>query len=258
MAPLMLATLLLAVEYQAQYTRDFRRQGFDDQELRLVGEVGKPMVKPEPGGLRITIPRLRSDLKPVGFLPQFWVRGDFEITLTYEILSRDVPSSGSGIGVSLYLVSNSPSKEAVHLARSLRPSGRHAVATTRMTSLGTGRKAVRSRNFPAYGTSGRLRCTRTGSTVHYAMAEGDAGDFLEIDQDELGPEDLTMVRVAAENGSSPDGIDVRIADFTVRAEALPGPSTAQPPPEPLPVAWLAGIPLVLVFFAGVWYRRANR
>ena len=37
----------------------------------------------------------------------------------------------------------------------------------------------------------------------------------------LGPEDLTLARLAAETGWSDHGVEIRLDDLTIRAEAFP-------------------------------------
>jgi len=39
---------------------------------------------------------------------------------------------------------------------------------------------------------------------------------------ELGPEDLTLVRLGAETGMSDHSVEILLEDLTIRAEALPG------------------------------------
>jgi len=238
---------------QAEYHRDFIKEGFDDVELRLVGPTRAVVTKSEPRGFRITIPAQKSDLAPVGFVPQFKVRGDFEITLAYEILDREKPKSGGGVGVSLYLTSDTPTKEAVHLIRVLSARGNERVWVTRMSTDEEGKRIkLNDEGIPFSSLKGRLRCTRVGSTLTYACAEAE-GPFQEFHSGEFGTEDLNMVRVGVENGNSKLAIGARFTDLSIRADELPGPATAKPPRPRRRVPWVVWAIMASVAFGGLGY-----
>ncbi len=99
---------------------------------------------------------------------------------------------------------------------------------------------------PAKGRSGRLRFVRTGATLVYLAAEGKSDSFREIDQFEIGNEDVNMIRVAADNGGSPTLVDVRINSLRVVADELGTPTPLASPTSRWPL-WLgAGVVLAAV------------
>gem|GEM_PF-2553197 len=244
--------------FQAEYHRNFLSEGFDDVELRMVGPTRTVVTKSEPRGFRITIPPQKENLGVVGFVPQFKVRGDFEITLAYEILEREKPETGGGVGVSLYLTSDTPTKEAVHLIRVLSAKGNERVWATRMTTDEEGKRVKLSdEGIPFNALSGRLRCTRTGSKVTYSCAEED-GPFQEVHSDDFGTEELNMVRVGLENGNSKLPIDARFTDLTIRADELPGPSTAKPPQSASRLSWAIWGIVAFIVIGGFAYWRSRQ
>jgi hypothetical protein len=83
--------------------------------------------------------------------------------------------------------------------------------------------------------SGKLRMAREGSSVITSFADG-TQPFRVLRTVALGPEDLTMVRVAADTGVSDHSIEVRFEDLTIRAEGLPGYVGAPPEPPRPPAA----------------------
>ena len=51
---------------------------------------------------------------------------------------------------------------------------------------------------------------------------------------ELGPEDLTLVRLGADTGVSDHALEILLEDVTIRAEALPGLRAPAPAPGDSP------------------------
>jgi hypothetical protein len=80
---------------------DFRAEVLPPQ-LELVSDPEGEHVRPSPAGLEITI--LKPWIHPwggVGVRTAFGLRGDFEVTATYEILQADPPTDGFGVGVAM-------------------------------------------------------------------------------------------------------------------------------------------------------------
>jgi LPXTG-motif cell wall-anchored protein len=109
---------------------------------------------------------------------------------------------------------------------------------------------------PAKGRSGKLRFVRTGSTLAYLAAEGKSESFVEIDQFEIGDEDVNMVRIAADNGGSPTQVDVRITSVRVVADELGTPTPLAPSSSPW-LLWL-GAGVVLAAVGGYGFLRRRR
>ncbi len=123
--------------------------------------------------------------------------------------------------MSLYLTSDTPTKEAVHLIRILS-AGELRVWVTRMSTDEEGKRIkLNDEGIPFSSLKGRLRCKRVGSTLTYACAEAD-GPFQEFHSGEFGTEDLNMVRVGVENGNSKLAIDARFTDLSIRADGAAG------------------------------------
>ena len=65
--------------------------------------------------------------------------------------------------------------------------------------------------------------------VTTSYADGDQ-PFRVLRKVELGPEDLTLVRLGADTGVSDHALEIRLEELTIRAEALTGTGA----PRPLP------------------------
>jgi hypothetical protein len=65
-------------------------------------EGNEKVLKRDAGGIRIILSEKPSGFPPFGVTPRFCVRGDFEITASYELLKLERPASGYGaaLGVS--------------------------------------------------------------------------------------------------------------------------------------------------------------
>jgi DNA-directed RNA polymerase subunit RPC12/RpoP len=72
------------------------------------------------------------------------------------------------------------------------------------------------RHFPTKCTFGRLRITRVGNEARLWAAAGDSKDFEELWREELGPEDVTLVRLNAYPGHRQNELDIRLKDLRVR------------------------------------------
>lgn len=142
----------------------------------------------EKEGLRITFPPKRRIADRVGVESRERIRGDFEITTTYQILKADQPIMGHGVGVELFIATDSPTKEELAVFRVARVREGQVYLTSRATMDEAGKRGYRTRSFPAEVKSGRLRITRVGGEATLWAADGDADEFIELNRVDLGPE----------------------------------------------------------------------
>ena len=221
---------------------DFRLQ----QELlppwTFFGPDPLNVTRLEKQGLRITFPRRRKNPDRVGVQLTERIKGDFEITTTYEILKGDQPTEGHGVGVELFVATDSLTKEELAVFRMSRVNEGEVYTTSRATTE-EGKRRYISRNIPTDCKSGRLRITRVGNEAVLWAAEGDSKDFQEIGREDLGPEDVTLVRVGAFPGHAQNELDVRIKELRVRGLS-PAEAAALPVPLEIPKrdegkSWLA-------------------
>lgn len=236
---------------------DFRGKPFDSNLFKATGSNHKKVVKSEGRGLRITIPADHVNAQPVGLVANVGVRGDFEITMEYEIIKVDPPTKGSGAGVGIYITMVSETIDAATISRMARPNGDSFVNAHRATTpVGEKRKHT-SEGSPVSAPSGKLRLVRTGKMLSYQHAVGESSDFREIRQSELGTGDLEIIRFAADNGGSPSLVDVRIKSININANDL---GSARPLPRKARWPWWVGggVAIALIVGGVHWYRRRRR
>jgi len=89
---------------------DFRNEQFPD-ELMWFGANTLQFAKPTKEGIRITLPAEEKAVGPVGVTRKQPLHGDFELTVSYELLNVDTPTKGTGIGVRLIVVAQNEKKD---------------------------------------------------------------------------------------------------------------------------------------------------
>ena len=67
-------------------------------EIRVSGPEKAAFIRPEPEGLRVTLPKDRYDLGAVKFDLVTAVKGDCEVTATLDILEAEEPPDELGVG----------------------------------------------------------------------------------------------------------------------------------------------------------------
>jgi hypothetical protein len=237
----------------AEVGQDFRGKPYDARLFLTTGPGVATALRYDSQGLRIVLPPEHGKKPPVGLVFKTGVKGDFEITMEFEVVDVREPKGSKGGGPSLYLTMASPTQKAATTGWQLRPDGSAVFYAHRAATPIGGRREHRAKATPAKGRSGKLRFTRTGSTLAYLAAEGKSDSFREIDQFEIGAEDVNTVRVAADNGGSPTLVDVRINSVKVVADAL-GDTTPLPPSSRWWPLWL-GAGVVLAAGGAYWFWR---
>jgi serine/threonine protein kinase len=200
-----------APEMKVRIQHDFRTADWSNFVLRPMGDK----VAWEAGGVRVTLPAGQGVQKPAGLGGRLTIKGDFEITVSYEILEVDKPSKGYGVGVALYVAIDPDSNDAVSLARRLLPDGRTVFMSDRMKP-GDGKLEHKTEMRPSSAETGKLRIQRAGSRVRFLVAEEDSAEFTQVDDLEFGAGNVTFVQVSGNGGGSESGLDIRLLDFTLR------------------------------------------
>src|SRR5262249_20761419 len=113
----------------SEFYHDFRGRDVP-AELRVFGDPNHQLIRAEPEGLRITLPKDREPRLAVGLRTSFGIQGDFEVTVTYEILHAEEPPSGYGVGAGMF-VQREDTSEGATLSRLRRARGKDIVFADR-------------------------------------------------------------------------------------------------------------------------------
>lgn len=226
--------------------------------FRRVGPGPMRFMKTHPTGLRVTLPGDVA-VPPVGVASRLAVHGDFEITATYQILKLGKPSGGHGAGVRLWIGMASPAAAAATLGRIVRPQDGDVYLTDHGFKAPDGKRAHQELDLSTSAKAGKLRLTRSGSTLVYLAADGLGSEFQELRREKFGSAPLHGVRIAADTGGAPVEVDVLLVDFEIRAREL----SASPPSERQaggPV-WGVGLAISAALALGAflyWRRRRGK
>ncbi len=246
-------------EFRSEFYHDFRGRPLPS-ELKPMNPGDEQCFRVEPEGLRITIPRTWNHANPgVGLNTTFGLRGDFEATLTLEVLHLERPPAGYGAGPGICVETGI---QRAYLQRFITfPGGKHIVQYGgRRPDPVTKQPRWFQNGPPCEETLLRLRLKRAEDWLTYWWAPGAVGgDFQEVpwsrSKDPFGTEPVQFVRLFGSTGQNPCLLDFRLIEFRI--------STGQPVTEPAPAAppttggkgWLA-IPvllgLVILLSVGVW------
>ncbi len=245
-----------AGEHPDDFYQDFRGGRFQDALFQKVGRDPGRQVRPEAGGLRITLPAGPQSYPQTGILPRFQVRGDFEITLSYDILALEPPKTGYGSGVMLWIQAGEKQGTAA-IARRHRVKEGSVYVADRATEQANGPPQHDEQFFSTRTKSGKLRLQRSGETIHYLVAKGASESFQELRQISFGTADLVAVRVMADPGGSRSTLDVLLKDLRFHTEKLPlagGEKSERNWLIWLVVAGLLGFTIAMV----LWWKRKHR
>jgi serine/threonine protein kinase/DNA-directed RNA polymerase subunit RPC12/RpoP len=250
------------------YYESFKGQPENRDAWTFCGPDAEQCVKYEPTGLRITLPRgysgpagLRGDRQSTGLATTFSVKGDFEITVGFDILQEpEPPELGTAqTRVSLELILDTPQWQAASASRKITSEEGNRMFTVWQSLLNqtTGKKQEKVNSLPTNAKTGQLRLVRIGSDLSCYVAESAAADFTLLKQQPFTQEDVREVQLVGSTGGANVSLDVRFTDFRIRAASLSGLPTVASMRDGSK-GWLVavfvgvGISLALMITLGVW------
>jgi WD40 repeat protein len=202
------------------FRHDFRGTKINKEFLKFATKDDAKRYVQEAEGLRVSPPVVVPRGGPSGVMTTFRLRGDFDVSASYEILQADIPEIGSPIGVSLYITTDTPTQDAVMLTRFNRQDGSHYTCSGIMTTqFGQNRQFPPHKLIPTDVVAGQLRLIRQGKVVRFLVADEGSDGFQELRRLDLGDEDVLYVRLAADPGSkdSPPVV-ARLRSIEVRGQ----------------------------------------
>jgi hypothetical protein len=244
---LVLLLVTTAVLRGAEYRWDFRTGHFDNLSLEPHGKGAVNLLRPTERGLQISLP-VGKPSGFVGFAPRFKVRGDFEISLTFEIEQMTTPESGYGSGVSIYVTTESEGQPAANLGRMRRVGGKDVLSTFTANAV-DGKRQTSVKLFDTTADSGTLRIQRTGAEVIYLVSE-EGGPVRQLISTPFDTGDVILLRFGVNQSDPQSFVRACVQEISITADELPHlPSeqdrTAQlyrpafkPPPTPPDRTWI--------------------
>jgi hypothetical protein len=232
-----------------EYYHSFKDHPEDRSGWALFGPDAGDYVKFEPAGLRITLPAgFPPDRPSVGVIRAAPVKGDFEITVSFEILQEPVPTDTvKQTRLSLVAALDRPDVNMATLSRAAIRQGPQYLTWLTLWSEAAGKAQRRFDPFPAAGKAGKLRLVRTGPVLSYQVAAADAQEFTVLQEYPFSGDDLTDVRLTATTGGPQAALDLRVLDCRIRAASVAEAAAVPSPEAPRGKPWLP--PALAVFGA---------
>jgi len=213
-------------DYAQTYRQPFKGSSARPEGWKFTSRASEQLVQFEPEGLRLTLPPGGPERgQAAGIVTDFGVKGDFEITLSFEIFKEpepaDVGKTGTRLSLAITLDSpllDTPRSEVATMSRSMGTKGERVFVTWMRQR---GRPAPVSNSYPAATKTGRLRLVRSGDELFYLASAGLDAPFVFLRKYRFGADDLKRVVITSATGSDKATLDARVTDFQIRADAIP-------------------------------------
>lgn len=254
-------------KFAQEFYHSFKSHSELPRQFVLFGPGADRCVKVEPAGLRITLPaEFGGQRRGTGIQSEFGVHGDFEVTMSFEILQDPDPSESVGptrFGLALALPL--PAQNMATFGRVVPPKKEPRFTTWMiLANEVAGKPLERFDPFISNQKKGALRMVRKGTMLAYYLAEDSAEEFQLLKEYVFVKDDLIDIRLSGINGSPKAALDARIFDVRVRAESMPGlvrADTAAGNSDNQRLSVIIAIGLLAALVCGaviLWMRRARR
>ena len=205
------------VTESARLQWDFR-EGLDRRNMALMtGGAGDAACRPTPEGIRCTIPPGDDQIKYCGVSLRFGLRGDFQITARYQLLSmpRGEPGCFPALKISICDVNE-------HWAQMVRQNLHDTGDIFNIFYKQPDAPHGSIHRVPTSVTAGTLSLRRTGTTLHYLATTDQSEELVELHSFDFPSDDVTRIHLAAQTGGSLTGVDMVWHDLQVEADAVLG------------------------------------
>ena len=213
-------------ELAQELNESFKDLPAENPRWGLISLKAKGFIRHEMEGLRITLPGVAETNQNVGLGTKLAVKGDFEVTLGYEILREPGPEidrMSTVFALEIYLAGLQ--REFASFTRQTSTGvGPRFRVLTRVSDAEQRQRLHGAKTVAAKEKTGRLRMVRTGVELAFLVAEGDAKDFVQLAKLPFGGADLIDIRFAASNTGMKADFDMRVTEMKVRGDAI----TSQP------------------------------
>jgi len=258
-------------KYEHTYEQTFKNSDERPAGWRFNSQAAERLVKFEHQGLRLTVPPGASDdTLSIALISAFGITGDFETTLSFEVLKDPLPEDvgPKGTRFSLLVTLNTPNLDTKDVERA---GLNRSMSTKGFSTWMRNRFAAKPllKFFPIPTTTGRLRLVRSGEDLYYLASVGVDQPFMFLSKHRFGADEVKRISIVGETGGPKASLDVRVTDLRIRADGLPdapevattpnGVTKTAPPRERatgrLALALLVGLAVIGVLALGFFLRR---
>ncbi|HZZ78319.1 MAG TPA: DUF1583 domain-containing protein [Gemmataceae bacterium] len=215
-----------APKHKDKYTQEYKHSFKGDTDLDPLfhwhGEEPQGCTEFDPSGLLLHLPDGHPGKRMgTGIGINTPIKGDFEITLRYDMIKEPTPAeAGQGTGIFLWVDIDKKGLNRGYVSRVTKPGKQFGIWSH--LARGEGQKPVDvTRTFPANDSSGRLRIVRTGATLCYYASEGANGEFKFLYHHSFPTDEIDAVRWGGTTGGPKASLEARFVDLDIRADDLP-------------------------------------
>jgi RNA polymerase sigma factor (sigma-70 family) len=224
--------------YAIEWYHSFTEKAGDHGAFNLIGPDAASCVQFDPAGLRITLPTGYAGKRfGTGVACPLEIRGDFEITATYELLREpEAAKAGQGTGLFVGVDLNTVADNRATLTRGIRDATQF-MTWFQLSDEADGKPLKDElRVIAATANKGKLRLVRTGPVLASYVAEDPGKDFVLLRHHPFSTADVKHIRLGAQTGGPDASLEALVLDLRVRADAL-----LDQPAASVPVGSLRGL-----------------
>ena len=212
-------------EYAQEFTESFKSLPAKNPRWGWIWPDVAGFVKYDADGVRFDLPPAPAKGRnPVGLGAKLTIKGDFEITLSYEILGETqgtADDDGSYFGLAIGLSEPPGKKAGARLHRMMSASEGGFLAAMVESFDAAGKRALKVQPHPTKAKAGRLRMVRGGGELSLFASEGDDVEFALILKAPFGAEDVSSIEMSGGTQGTKSTLNVRLSDLRIRADAIP-------------------------------------
>jgi hypothetical protein len=222
----------------------------DTHFTRYGHDPGRAVAR-EPQGLRFRLPAAKGVVQ-TGVYSRFQLAGDFDVTVTYELIDAPPPKEGYGVTCGLAVdTDGSGGSAAVTRGFRIKEANGYFVEQGKVADGGITWEPVQTVPCATKTKTGKLGLKREKKELVCLYAEPPSWEFFELCRIPFSEGPVRKIRIFADTGGSPTPLDARISDIKIQAEALAKRE------EPGSWGWLLALAALVVFGAAAFliYRR---
>ena len=253
----------VAQEFKGEYRQNFEGQSALPPGWNLYGPGADDCVHSEESGLRLALPAGSDGERPhTGISTDRTVRGNFDITLDFEILKEPAPpEAGSGTRLTLVLVTGKleATSTVATISRSVGAKLESCVVTyVHAPDQSSGKLQRRSHVYPTKATRGRLRLVRQGTDIFFLTADGADDEYVFRQKYPFGGENIEAIRIVGSTGGPRAALEVRVRELRLRSTGGDSAPAQAAAPESSGELWPVLVLLAVVLMGAggvVWLKR---